>query len=325
MRTACWLFSVSLTFGTSYFGYGIFRDVKNHQLPANEHLKVVLGDTLAVAPVQAECLVYGEVQRTWREHNWTGAPPPPPTSCPPFPTEPQFVSVLTMLRMTMVQVDGAADAEESCIYVDYIDSRVAPEAVDRLFIGDALAAPFGGTSVVSITQQGVEFAHAEFSDENEVIRHADLNEVPLIFIVGPDGARIPRPAEIPLAPPMILRPKQTQQRSKNHFQVGTEDALYLAADYPEILTNNLRYRTHRDPKTGKRRGIEIEEVRAGSVAERHGLRGGDIIHSVNDHQVTGVQGTISYFKTNSDRFTTWRVVMETLGRRRTVTYESPGH
>ena len=125
--------------------------------------------------------------------------------------------------------------------------------------------------------------------------------------------------------PDLLVPKETKLIGKNKYQIGTEDAVYLGENYPQILTNDLRYRTYRNPKTGRRGGIELQDVRAGSVAERHGARSGDIIISVNDHAVTSVQEAVSFVKTNSERFSTWDVVVENMGRRRTVTYQSPNN
>jgi len=322
IRLNCWLFSMSLTFGLSYYGYEFYRDAESIQLPADEYVRDTLGDTIAVMPARAACIVYPEVDRTWRQHNWTGKKIIHERPGPGLVDEgPQFLSVRSMLRIHMVQVDGADDAAGSCIYVHYLDERIAPGGSGRLGIGASLPTPLEGTSVVSITLQGVEFAHAGFPEQNEIV------PVPApTFVLAPDGARFPA---IPRIPPgsesTLLDVKQTRLVGRNRYQVGSDDAAYLADNYPEILTSDMRYRTSRDPQTGKRRGIEIQEVRTGSVPERHGLSQGDIILSVNGEPVTSVQGAISYFKTNADRFTTWEVALENRGRRRTVTYESPAH
>ena len=80
---------------------------------------------------------------------------------------------------------------------------------------------------------------------------------------------------------------------------------------------------HRDPRTGKFDGIEIQSVQAGGIAARHGAKEGDIIKSINGHPVTSSSEAITFVKNNQESTSTWIVVVENKGRERTVTYESP--
>jgi hypothetical protein len=337
IKLACWLISMSLTFGLSYYAYDFYKDFENIKPPAkgspeleeaNNYVRSVLQETPDFTPEGKDGITYPEVTRTWRTYNWTGKLAPIIVETPDDPVDntPQLTSVRTVLRLLMVQVD-APIPENSRIYVAYLDARIAGDAPVWLGPGDTLPEPFESTTIVSITVQGVEFAHAGFDGQNEIVKPGDEFDESFIVVVGPDGV-IQRPAKpgIPMmSRPDLLVPKETKLIGKNKYQIGTEDAVYLGENYPQILTNDLRYRTYRNPKTGRRGGIELQEVRAGSVAERHGARSGDIIISVNDHAVTSVQEAVSFVKTNSERFSTWDVVVENMGRRRTVTYQSPNN
>jgi S1-C subfamily serine protease len=61
------------------------------------------------------------------------------------------------------------------------------------------------------------------------------------------------------------------------------------------------------------------------MAERHGAQAGDVIKSINGHTVNSTQEAITYVKTNSNKYTTWEVVIENKGKTRTVTYQSPNN
>jgi hypothetical protein len=48
-----------------------------------------------------------------------------------------------------------------------------------------------------------------------------------------------------------------------------------------------------------------------------------VIKSINGHAVSSAQEAIHFAKTNADRYNTWEVEVENMGRTRTITYESP--
>jgi S1-C subfamily serine protease len=109
----------------------------------------------------------------------------------------------------------------------------------------------------------------------------------------------------------------------NRVQVGTEDLKEISENYSDILANEMRTRRHRG-SDGAYDGIEITEIKPGSVAERHGLKGGDVIKSINGHAVNSVSEAVSYVKNNAGIHEgAWEVVIENLGSERTVYIDPP--
>ena len=88
---------------------------------------------------------------------------------------------------------------------------------------------------------------------------------------------------------------------------------------PEVILSG-RETIYRD---GKRAGLRVAEVKPGSIAAQHGAQSGDVIISINGHPVSSEQEAIKFVKNNSETTTVWQVVVENLGRQRTVTYNSP--
>ena len=80
---------------------------------------------------------------------------------------------------------------------------------------------------------------------------------------------------------------------------------------------------HRDPRTGRKDGIQVLDVQPDSVAAQHGLSNGDVIKSINGHKVTSVSGAIKYVKANANTTPTWVAVLERQGRDVTIIYNSP--
>ena len=77
-------------------------------------------------------------------------------------------------------------------------------------------------------------------------------------------------------------------------------------------------------KDGKRAGVEITEVREGSIAGRHGAQSGDVVISINGTPVGSQQEAIGFAKANSERYSVWTVEVLRLGRVETLVYHSPG-
>ncbi|MEZ5974077.1 MAG: PDZ domain-containing protein [Planctomycetota bacterium] len=73
----------------------------------------------------------------------------------------------------------------------------------------------------------------------------------------------------------------------------------------------------------ERAGIEVMEVRAGSIAARHGAQSGDVIISINGYPVNSQQEAIQWAKDNGDNYEVFTVVVERLGRLETLTYRKP--
>ena len=118
-------------------------------------------------------------------------------------------------------------------------------------------------------------------------------------------------------------PKRTMEIRKNEFQIGTETLAELDRDYTRILSQDLRYRTYRNPRTGNVEGIQITDVRPGSLPAQHGVSKGEVLISINGHPVKGVNDAVAYVKAHADTTDTWEAVFLKQGREITRTYRSP--
>ena len=76
-------------------------------------------------------------------------------------------------------------------------------------------------------------------------------------------------------------------------------------------------------KDGKRAGVELTEVREGSIVARHGGQSGDVIISINGTPVSSQQEAIAFAKSNAERYSVWEVEVLRFGRVETVVYHSP--
>jgi S1-C subfamily serine protease len=122
--------------------------------------------------------------------------------------------------------------------------------------------------------------------------------------------------------PPAFNPRATQLIRRDEYQVGLDDLQELNDDYSRILSQDLRYRTHRGPD-GRVDGIQITNVSPNSLPARHGVTGGEIIKSINGHPVKSVNEAIAYVKKEAEKTDTWVVVYEKQGRTYTRTYHSP--
>lgn len=327
IKLACWLASAGLSVGLTAYAYGFFKDLEANPYRIDpDHVAAVLGEDAEVQRRSLELIAYEEVLRSYRELNWTGAAAPQVVeSAPVEPVEARDprTPVADLLDVLMIQID-AADPDGSSIFVRYTGGGIS-DREGVLQTGDALPSPQEEVRVHAIRIDGVEFAFADEDRPHETILARDEELETLIVKVGPDGIRYPVGPRIPQATNEMrkFRPEETTEIAPGRFRLGTEDAAYINENYAQILTREVRYRTWHDPRTGRRAGIEIQDVQPGSIAERHGVRGGDVIISINGEPVASEQEAIKFVKNHADQYKSWDVVVENLGRRRTITYESP--
>ncbi|MFT5155383.1 MAG: hypothetical protein ACI841_005395, partial [Planctomycetota bacterium] len=177
--------------------------------------------------------------------------------------------------------------------------------------------------VSAIFPSGVEFSFPGTEREVELLEEIPLTENDLIHVVSANG-EILRPRRPVIASGQVIsfRPEETTKIGQDRYRLGTQDMTYLGDNYHDVLTRDLSTRTHYD-ESGRRSGIELTSVRKGSIAARHGAQEGDIVKSVNGHPVSSSQEAIKYAKNNKDRYSTWEVVVENLGKERTLTFETP--
>jgi hypothetical protein len=288
-------------------------------------------------------LPYDPVKGMFYALNWTGVIPPPPP--PPDETqEPNTVKPLLepvdrLVEVLFIQQDTSA-AERSLAMVKYVGkltSHQAKEKIDGhiLQVGDTLPIKYDYWELIEIdAAKGLTF-HCTTPDafdrapEDEVIAPPEpiSGDIP---VLGADGVLVDVDRTgIPEATAEQIRnftdswTEETYQVRPGHTRVGTRDAATIETDYLDILSKEVRHRSWRNPKTNQYEGIEILEIAPGSIAGTFGVRTGDVIKSINGHDVSSVNEAITFAKNNSEYYSVWEVVVENAGQERTVTVETP--
>lgn len=335
IKTLTWLAAAGITAALGWTVYDFVQkkdsaDPLFDQAFARQKLGVRFDDK----PVQTGTLQSTMVAKTFYDLNWTGKPKPKPVEPvkPDVVEKPRHTPVEQLARVLFIQEDSDAPAASSALIAYKPAANVQGYSLGHsLKVGDTLARPHDSAVVVSISaSEGVTFRfevpEGQEARENETLLPSTFKRGVDIAYVGEDGeVRTPNKtiAVRVVDSPPPYRPKKTTPIDKNHFQIGYEDAFLFSEDAAGIIAREVRHRRHRDPRTGKFDGIEIQSVKVGGIAARHGAQEGDVVKSINGHPVTSTAEAITYVKNNQDTTTTWNVVVENKGRERTVTYESP--
>ena len=335
IKSLAWLAAAGLTAGLCWNVYEFWQAKQlGIELFDQQAAKARLGAEFASEPIQLSTIKASVIDKTFYKLNWTGKekPPEPVEPTEPEATKPKAVPVETLARILLIQEDSDAPAASSVLIAYRAASQVTSYPLGHsLKVGDALAAPHDAAFVKAISaMEGVTFrfevADGEEAREDEVLLPAAFEKGIEIAWVGADGeVREPnKTVAIKVVDnPPPYNPKLTTPIGTNHYQVGSEDAFLFGDDAAGIIAREVRHRRHRDLRTGKFDGIELQKVQAGGIASRHGAQDGDIVKSINGHPVTSTSEAITYVKNSQDGTTTWVVVVENRGRERTVTYESP--
>lgn len=270
-----------------------------------------------------------------REMDWTGKPPPPPPKVDPGPRKDPVVpkvAVADLLKVLYTQAH-TREPELSRAWVSYVGPLArANEDLDNrlLHVGDALPQPHHAIQVKAITVDGVVFAFPEDEGrEDEVVASLEFDDAGVLGIVtlAPGEVANLRPTGQAgirrVTDPRPWVPGRSERIGKNEWQVGTKDLEEVGQDYARILTEDLRYRNFRNPKTGQIDGIQITDVRSGSIPANHGITTGEVLKSINGHKVTSVNDAIAFVKANAETTNTWVAVFAKQGREFTRVYRSP--
>ncbi len=324
IKILCTLASTALSlFGIrDVHGYFQAQEVDLHG-PIAERVAAALANVKRVPPERKSLVSYEEVQRGWHGMNWTGYQPPAPIAVLDEDVAEPRVAVSELISVLMIQVD-TDDAKQSSASISYRSAaRVVPlgDAVGQdLRVDDTLLAPHESAKVVSITLEGIEFEFTDSDRENEIV-------APSHVLVAGDRIIPVMNGELPSAPAQAnrfgKRRGETVELTTGAFRIGKEDQANLAANYPTLLSQEVRHRRHFNSKTRRYDGIEIQSVTPGGFASRHGAQAGDVIRSINGHPVTSVAEAVAYVREHDHEFDTWEVEVENQGKTRTVVYESP--
>lgn len=310
---ACWLASAGLTVSLSLDLWDFFAHGAAKRRPVDvDHVRAVLSEDPLVVQDVKEGLDYGRhVRPAFIHMNWTGVEAPPPLD-PPHPElepGPRVRPIAEVLWVGMAQED-LRDPGGSVAYVTFrSDGRET-----ALRVGDGLPEPDELAVVHRIHGDGVEFSFRDGARANETVM-VDVLEGDLL-----GGPRVPVDVfEIPAGRERVReRPVRTEEIAKNTFVLGREDVADFAENYATILTDVLRARDYLDAD-GRRTGIEIQRVRPGSLASRHGVMSGDVIISVNGHGVASQAEAIQFVKANPG-CEAWVLKVLRLGREVTIVY-----
>lgn len=335
IKSLAWLAAAGLTAALGWTVFDFIQTEKSGRELFDQPLaKAKLDVKDESAPARSSTIHSTVIEKTFYKLNWTGKPKPVVVDTGPAPvvTKPAHVAVEQLARVLFIQEDSDAPAASRVLLAYKPASKITKFPMGHsLKVGDTLASPHDAAVVESISASvGVTFrfevAEGEEARENETLMPAAFQKGVEVAYVGEDG-EVRRPDKtiavnvVDRPPP--YNPKLTTPIDTNHFQIGYEDAGLFGQDAAGIIAREVRHRRHRDPRTGKFDGIEIQSVTTGGIAARHGAKDGDIIKSINGHPVTSSSEAITFVKNNQETTTTWTVVIENKGRERTVTYESP--
>jgi hypothetical protein len=330
IKALTWLVAVGLTGGLFWYVFTFFSGLETRdKLFDDDRAREVLSKEYTNDGPKVDVVALTDVQRTFQQLNWTGKEEPKQAEVvvPDVPKEQPKTPVADLIRVVFVQEDEQRP-ENSLAHIAYRDSAgvtSAPKNGLLIAPGDRLAAPHQSIRLEKIDgEEGLTFVFDEEGREPETILVPTFDVGAQIVNVGPDGAILPPKSPIrEFSGPRGPVSRQTQRIGKDRFALGTEDMFLLGDNFPTIVAREVRYRRHRDPKTGKYDGIELQEVEASGTVARHGGQSGDVIKSINGTPVTQLSEAITFVKNNKDKYSTWEVVVENRGQTRTVIYETP--
>ena len=323
VKTVSYLASTVLLAGVAYVAYDYYTDGRARTYFKKERVGRVLNGVKSPAAPRAAALDYDtDIRSSVVDFDWTGRLPAVVEEVTTAATDEvvvQLTPVSDVLEVLMVLVDERDPGESLCL-VRLADLQANPR--DRWFgVGSTAASPDGEFSVYRITGEGVEFSFEDDGREREFLKPSSRTGADLIASIE-EGAEFKLRASTSLiAKAGDLKPDlpKTTERRNGQFYLGTEDAEAFARDYQSILASDVTTRTYM--KDGKRAGVELTEVREGSIAARHGAQSGDVVISINAVPVRGKEDILLYLRGEGQGLRRYEVVVESEGGlERTVVY-----
>ena len=299
---------------------------------STDRMRQVLENVPEIEQHRENTVALKQVQKGLQRFDWTGKPPPEvqPEAQPEAAVKAGPDPVDKFLKIRGIKAD-ADQPERGEVVLKYTsDARVTAVTNDNgtvlKIVGDTLDPPLNYIKIAAVTDLGVEFSFTDPPDRKHEI--LPVNDYPLVgyVLIGDNVEIVPAPKTgIPTAPRLGGPPVHTEKISPTRFRLGTDDVVTFEKNYSDILSSDVTYKRHRDPKTGRYDGIEVTSVKAGSIVAQHGISNGDIVKSINGTAVNSESEAIQFVKTHKDEYDTWEVVIENKGQTRTMTYNSPQH
>jgi hypothetical protein len=331
LKLVSWVLAVVLGIGLVAYVVQGYREIESDVVFDKDGVQKLLESVKEPPPPRDEIVNYESVRSNWQKLDWTGKPPVKPPDEPTpgaLPPKPPAKPVAELLRVIYIQVDKD-DAKASVCMVTYKDpALVKPQRKTqdvKLAVGEKLPEPYQHVYVDSIVEEHVVFAFDDTAREHEPVEPPRYDGPGIVKVGEGQVVAAKKSGRISVNPnPKPFRPDRIVQFAPNMFQIGVLDQEEIQKNFTRMLSDDLRHGQHRDPSTGRYDGIEIKEVKAGSMASKLGAQAGDVVKSVNGQPVNSVQEAINYAKTHDEQYDTWEVVIENLGKTRTVTYKEPG-
>ncbi|MDB2577063.1 PDZ domain-containing protein [Planctomycetota bacterium] len=323
IKSLAYLSSFACMSAMAYSGYDYYENDREVTYFDGDHAYDVLNGVKAPkAPVPVALDFARDINPAVVEFDWTGKQPPPPEvvqAAESVDTPDPVIPVEDILEVIMVLSDPRDPGDSFCS-LRFSDSNISPR--EQLFsVGASLPAPNEQVSVLNILADGVEFSFADAARPSEVVSLSLRSEGgDLIRTLGP-GDRIVSRTLVGSGSGRANESDALQTERRNgQFYIGSDDAKQFAEGYQQILSQDVKTKTRY--VDGKRSGVELTEVREGSIAARHGAQSGDVVISINGNPVNSQQEAIAFAKNNSERYSVWEVEVLRLGRIETVIYHS---
>jgi hypothetical protein len=342
IKVLSWAGAVLLTGFLSYYVWSFVHRLEQLRRPPDaDTIRAALEASEPVKAKAQDLVAYADVTRLFllncgncktnpncHHMNWTGKVIVPVAEAPvAAPEAPVAVPVKDLIRVLMVLVD-LSDPKASSVFFKYTSKSglTNPGSPPGFWAhqGEHLSPPHDKIRIESIDADGVTFAFEDTSRAKETLIPAEFDLKQSIVQVGPSGVMLPAlDSKITRGRAAPFNPAHTVAIGKDRYVLGHDDMRYLNDNYAKILSDQLRWDRHQDPRTGKYDGIEIREVAPGSLAEQHGAEEGMVVKSINGHPVTSVQEAITFAKNNAGKYNTWEVVVDYHGQTITKTFQSP--
>ncbi len=325
LKTISYLSSLGLLAGIGYKIYLFLEVEKNVSYIDNERTKSVLAVPAQPVTKRVGLNYDDQVKPAITEFDWTGAPPKEVIVIDDGEKGPDVVKVVPVsdiLSVVMVMASDSKPESSRCV-LRFNDQP--KETRDQFFgVGDTLPKPNENVAVFTIRRNEVVFSFDDAEREKETIEPSTLDKGE-DFIVETDEDGVVRPSLRnfsggPRVAGTNELPKVTV-RDKSGYRIGTDDADVFNTDYQRILSEDVKLETYM--KDGKRAGLKVREVKAGSIAARHGVQAEDVVISINGNSVTSEQQAIQYVRQNSDNTSVWNVRILRNGREVEEVYHSP--
>lgn len=325
LKTLSYLSSLGLLAGIGYKIYLFLEVEKGISYINDERTKSVLAVPAQPVTKRVGLSYDSQVKPAITEFDWTGAPPkePEPEDKPDDkPVEVKDTPVSDFLSVVMTLASETKPEESKCLLRF---EKQPKDTRDQFFaVGDSLPKPNNNVAIFAIRPNEVVFSFDKEDREKETLEPSTLDKGE-DFIVETEESGLVRPSLRKFSGGARAADskevRQTTEKVKGIYRVGAEDADVFNRDYQRILSEDVSLETYM--KDGKRAGLKVREVKAGSIAARHGVQAEDVLISINGSAVTSEQQAIQYVNQNSENTRVWNVRILRNGREVEEVYHSP--